>query len=229
MAEMIVTIDGPAGVGKSTVSRMLAKILDAAFLDTGAMYRALTLAALRKNVDLKDTQRVLQVQQSCEFEFTVADDEMRVAIDGQDVTAAIRKPEVTTKVRYVAAAPRLRGRLVEMQRRFAARHDRIVTEGRDQGTVAFPDAEFKFFLAAAVDERSQRRKLQLEQEGAHADIRQLKADIIKRDASDENRLAGPLIPAEDAVIIDTTHLDAVGVVNEMVDIIKRKTNGANSG
>ncbi len=226
---MIVTIDGPAGVGKSTVSRMLAKILDAAFLDTGAMYRALTLAALRKNVDLKDTQRVLEVLQNCEFEFTVADDEMRVAIDGQDVTAAIRVPEVTAKVRHVAAAPRLRDRLVEMQRGFAARHDRIVTEGRDQGTVAFPHAEFKFFLAADVDERAQRRKLQLEQDGAHADIRQIKADIVKRDASDENRSAGPLIPAEDAVIIDTTHLDAAGVVNEMVEIIKRKTNGANSG
>jgi cytidylate kinase len=229
MAEMIVTIDGPAGVGKSTVSRMLAKILDAAFLDTGAMYRALTLAALRKNVDLKDTQKVLEVLQNCEFEFTVVDDEMRVAIDAQDVTAAIRRPEVTAKVRHVAAAPRLRDRLVEMQRRFAARHDRIVTEGRDQGTVAFPDAEFKFFLAADVAERAQRRKLQLEQDGMQADIRQLKADIVKRDASDENRSAGPLIPAEDAVIIDTTHLDAAGVVNEMVDIIKRKTNGAKSG
>ncbi len=226
---MIVTIDGPAGVGKSTVSRMLANILDAAFLDTGAMYRALTLAALRKNVDVKDTQRVLEVLQNCEFEFTIADDEMRVAIDGQDVTAAIRRPEVTAKVRYVAAAPRLRDRLVEMQRRFAARHDRIVTEGRDQGTVAFPDAEFKFFLAADVADRAQRRKIQLEQDGMQADIRQLKADIVKRDASDENRSAGPLIPAEDAVIIDTTHLDAAGVVNEIVDIIKRKTNGANSG
>lgn len=229
MAEMIVTIDGPAGVGKSTVCRMLAKVVDAAFLDTGAMYRALTLAALSKNVDLKDTQKVLEVLEGCEFEFTVADDEMRVAIDGRDVTAAIRAPKVTAAVRHIAAASLLRGRLVEMQRRFAAGHDRIVTEGRDQGTVAFPDAAFKFFLAADVDERSQRRKLQLEQDGAHADIRQLKADIIKRDASDENRLAGPLIPAEDAVIIDTTHLDAAGVVQEMVEIIKRKTNGADSG
>ncbi len=229
MAEMIVTIDGPAGVGKSTVCRMLAKILGAAFLDTGAMYRALTLAALSKNVDLKDTPKVLEVLENCEFEFTVADDEMRVAVDGQDVTAAIRVPEVTAAVRHVAAAGLLRGRLVEMQRRFAARYDRIVTEGRDQGTVAFPDAGFKFFLAADVDERAQRRKLQLEHDGAHAEIRQLKTDIIKRDASDENRLAGPLIPAEDAVIIDATHLDAAGVVQEMVEIIKRKTNGAKSG
>ena len=229
MAEMIVTIDGPAGVGKSTVSRMLAKILDAAFLDTGAMYRALTLAALRKNVDLTDTQKVLEVLEGCEFEFTVADDEMRVAVDGRDVTAAIRVPEVTAAVRHVAAAGLLRDRLVEMQRRFAAGHDRIVTEGRDQGTVAFPDAAFKFFLAADVDERAQRRQIQLEQDGMQADIRQLKADIIKRDASDENRSAGPLAPAEDAVIIDTTHLDVAGVVQEMVDIIKRKTNGADSG
>ena len=229
MAEMIVTIDGPAGVGKSTVCRMLAKVLGAAFLDTGAMYRALTLAALSKNVDLKDTQKVLEVLENCEFEFTVADDEMRVAIDGRDVTAAIRVPEVTAAVRHVAAAGLLRGRLVEMQRRFAAGHDRIVTEGRDQGTVAFPDAGFKFFLAADVDERAQRRKLQLEQDGMQADIRQLKADIIKRDTSDENRSSGPLIPAEDAVIIDATHLDAAGVVKEMVEIIKRKTNGAKSG
>jgi len=229
MAEMIVTIDGPAGVGKSTVSRMLAKALGAAFLDTGAMYRALTLAALRKNVDLKDTQRVLEVLDNCRFEFTVADDEMKVAIDGLDVTAAIRRPEVTARVRNIAVVPEIRRRLVDMQRRFAAGHDRIVTEGRDQGTVAFADADFKFFLTADVAERAKRRKLQLEEKGVCADVRQLKADIIKRDASDENRSAGPLVPAEDAVIIDTTRLGAVEVVNEMVDIIKRRTNAADSG
>lgn len=216
MADMIVTIDGPAGVGKSTVARMLAERLGAAFLDTGAMYRALTLAALKKHVPLTDARKVLAVLRASDFEFRVVGAEMKAAIDGEDVTAAIRGPEITSQVRHIAAAPLLRAALVDIQRQFAAEQAAVVTEGRDQGTVAFPDASCKFFLKADVGERARRRKLQLAESGIDADIDKIRDDMIERDQSDENRSTGPLIPAADAVIIDATNLDAEGVVEAMM-------------
>ncbi|MBE0534741.1 MAG: (d)CMP kinase [Phycisphaerae bacterium] len=227
MADMIVTIDGPAGVGKSTVAHRLAERLGAAFLDTGAMYRALTLAAIRKNVPLTDADKVLEVLRASDFQFRIADAEMTAAIDGQDVTAAIRTPEITAQVRHVAAAPMLRAALVDMQRRFAAEQDAVVTEGRDQGTVAFPDAPYKFFLTADVDERAKRRKRQLAQCGTEVDITAIRYDMIERDTSDENRSTGPLVPAADAVMIDTTNLQAEEVVDTMMEHIKGERHGYN--
>ena len=224
MAKMIVTIDGPAGVGKSTVSRMVAEEVGAGFLDTGAMYRALTLAAMRKNVDLQNVDKVLEVLAGCDFEFAIGGDGMEVAIDGEDVTAGIREPSVTANARYIASSPRIRSRLVEMQREFAAQHERIVTEGRDQGTVAFPDAEFKFFLTADLDERARRRVAQHAEKGKELEIEDIRGDIEKRDASDIGRAVGALTPAEDAVIIDTTNLDAQGVADEICRYITRKLN-----
>ncbi len=226
MAKMIVTIDGPAGVGKSTVSRMVAAQVGAAFLDTGAMYRALTLAAMRKNVDLQDVEKVLEVLAGCDFEFAIGDDGMEVAIDGEDVTAEIREPSVTANARYIASAPRIRSRLVEMQRAFAAQHERIVTEGRDQGTVAFCDAEFKFFLTADLGERARRRVAQHAENGKELEIEAIRSDIEKRDASDTGRAVGALTPAVDAVIIDTTNLDAQGVVDEIISYITSKLNAS---
>ena len=220
MAELIVTIDGPAGVGKSTVSRMVARKLGAAFLDTGAMYRVLTLAAMRKKVDLQDVEQVLGVLEAGEFEFSVADDTMKVAIDGEDVTEAIREPAVTAEVKHIARAGEVRGRLVEMQRAFAEKYERIVTEGRDQGTVAFADAEFKFFLTAELDERTKRRVAQHAANGKELEVDEIRKDIEKRDASDVARSVGPLTPAEDAIIIDTTNLDAQGVANKILDHVE---------
>ncbi len=220
MAELIVTIDGPAGVGKSTVSRMVARKLGAAFLDTGAMYRVLPLAAMRKKVDLQDVEQVLGVLEAGEFEFSVADDTMKVAIDGEDVTEAIREPAVTAEVKHIARAGEVRGRLVEMQRAFAEKYERIVTEGRDQGTVAFADAEFKFFLTAELDERTKRRVAQHAANGKELEVDEIRKDIEKRDASDVARSVGPLTPAEDAIIIDTTNLDAQGVANKILDHVE---------
>jgi len=204
MADLIVTIDGPAGSGKSTMARLLSERLGATFLDTGAMYRAVTLAAVRDGVDLSDERQVLDVVQKHKFDFEAAQGKMLVRIDGQNVTESIRDSELTAKVRHIAAAPRIREQLVTMQRAFASRHDKIVTEGRDQGTVVFPDARVKFFLTADPAERARRRAAELQAKGAAVDMEQLRQAIDARDKSDENRAVGPLKPAPDAVRIDTT-------------------------
>ncbi len=216
----VVTIDGPAGVGKSSVANAVAKRLGAAFLDTGAMYRAVTLAAIETNVELTDEDALLCVLNAKNFSFDIADDGMTVSIDGVDVSEAIRDPNVTSNVRFIASAVKIRARLVEMQRAFADEHAKIVTEGRDQGTVAFADARFKFFLTADVEERAKRRKLQIEAAGKKADINELIENIKKRDAGDEQRETGALAAAGDAVIVDTTGLSFEEVVEKLLDHVK---------
>ncbi len=215
MPELVVTIDGPAGSGKSTVARLLAERLGATFLDTGAMYRAITLAAVEDGVKLSDEQQLVGVVEKHRFDFEAADGKMRVSIDGKDVTEAIRDSALTAKVRFAAAAPRVRERLVQMQRAFAARHARIVTEGRDQGTVVFPEANVKFYLTADVRERARRRKAELDAKGVPADLEQIRQAIEARDRSDENRAVGPLKPAPEAVMIDTTDLSIEQVVERV--------------
>ncbi len=217
MSELVVTIDGPAGSGKSTVARLLAERLGATFLDTGAMYRAITLAAVRDGVELSDERQLLQVAARHRFDFEAARGKMLVSLDGQDVTEAIRDSDLTAKVRFAAAAPRVREQLVAMQRAFATKHTRIVTEGRDQGTVVFPDANVKFYLTAEATERARRRQAELQDKGIEADLRQVQQAIEARDRSDESRAVGPLKPAPDAVVIDTTDLS----ISEVVDRVFR--------
>ena len=222
MHSFIITIDGPAGVGKSTVARMLAKQLGAVFLDTGASYRAVTVAAMNAGIDLADTLAVLEMMDRTAFEFKHDGDVLKVSIDGQDATEAIRQPQVTENVKFVAGQPQLRSRLVTLQKRFAAQFDRVVTEGRDQGTVVFPDAAFKFFLTADPKERTRRRYEELKAAGKEMDFEMLHEQIVSRDASDENRTVSPLKPASDAIHIDTTDIDADGVVNRMLEVINTK-------
>jgi len=219
---LIITIDGPAGVGKSTVAQMAAKKLNAVFLDTGAMYRALTLAAMRKNINLGDQQALCGVLDNCNFKFEATDNQMLVSIDGTDVTKDIRQPEVTANVRHIASVPQLRCRLVDMQRQFACENKRVVTEGRDQGTIAFPQAKFKFFLTADIAERAQRRQRQLSENGRSCEIEKLRNEIRQRDNSDQSRDTGPLTPAEDAIIIDSTNLKAQQVVKKILSIVNRE-------
>ncbi len=215
MANFVITIDGPAASGKSTVARLLAERLGASFLDTGAMYRAVTLAAIEACVDMSDEEKLLSVLNNRKFQFTVREGRMAVCIDGVDVTERIRRQEVTANARYVASAARLREKLVEMQREFAAREKKIVTEGRDQGTVAFADANIKFYLIADAAERAKRRQIELRAKGSSENLEQIQKAIEERDKSDEDRAVGPLKPAEDAIVVDTTNLSIEEVVEKL--------------
>ena len=222
MSELIVTIDGPAAVGKSTAARLLAERLGAAFLDSGAMYRAVTLAALRNNVELSDTTGLLRMLSKTDFDFAVSGYIMKVSIDGSDVTEDIRNPQLTEKVRHVASQRQIREKLGEMQKEFAGKHETIVTEGRDQGTVVFPGADFKFFLTADPGERAKRRQSDLAEIGQIQTLEKIQSDIEKRDESDRNRAAGPLKVAPEGIVIDTTELSAEKTVEKMLECINNR-------
>lgn len=223
MEKLIITIDGPAASGKSTAARLLAERLGASFLDTGAMYRAVTLAAMQAGIDMNDEEKLLAVLDNRKFQFSAQKGKMAVRIDGVDVTEQIRNIEVTANARYIASVPKLREKLVQMQREFAARERKIVTEGRDQGTVAFPNADIKFYLTADTAERARRRQAELQTEGKSESLsargrltaEEIKRAIEERDKADENRTTGPLRPADDAIVLDTTNLTIEEVVEKL--------------
>ncbi len=222
MADLTITIDGPAASGKSTVARLLAEKLDASFLDTGAMYRAVTLAAMQAGVDLNDELKLLDIARKCEFRFSVEAGKTVVCIDNVDVTERIREPEVTANARHIAGAPEVRDELVQMQRQFAAGTQRVVTEGRDQGTVAFADADVKFFLTAEAGERARRRQADLGGKSSSQSLEQIHRAIEERDRSDESRAVGPLKPADDAIVVDTTDLSIDEVVEKFLALVKKR-------
>ncbi|MHC4282918.1 MAG: (d)CMP kinase [Planctomycetota bacterium] len=215
-------MDGPAASGKSTVARLLAERLGASFLDTGAMYRAVTLAAIEAGVNMSDEEKLLVILDNRKFRFAVREGKMVVSIDGLDVTEQIRRQEVTVNARYVASAAKLREKLVEMQRQFASREKKIVTEGRDQGTVAFPDAGVKFYLTAEAGERAKRRQIDLRAKGGSENLEQIQNAIEERDKSDEDRAVGPLRAAEDAIVVDTTDLSIEEVVENLLRFVEEQ-------
>ncbi len=221
MAGLIVTIDGPAASGKSTAARLLAEKLGASFLDTGAMYRAVTLAAMHEGVNLNSEEELLAVLQKSRFKFSIKEGKMMISIDGADVTEPIRRPDVTANARYIARAPKVREKLVEMQRQFASDHEQIVTEGRDQGTVAFPDADVKFFLAADSIERARRRRAELLARGSRESLEKIQKDIEERDKSDRDRDVGPLKPAANAIVVDTTDLNIDEVIEKLLNLVRK--------
>jgi cytidylate kinase len=214
---MIITIDGPAGAGKSSAARALAQKLGFEFLDTGAMYRAVALAALRARIDLNDHETLGKLLAGLRLEVRPG----LVLLNGEDVTAAIRTAEVDKATGPVADTPAVRRRLVELQRALAAGRD-IVCEGRDQGTVVFPDAACKFFLVADPVERARRRQREREARGEVVDLAEVLAAQEARDLRDAARDLAPMRPAADAVVVDSTRLGLDEVVRLMEEEVRRK-------
>ena len=217
-----IAIDGPAGAGKSTVAKMVAKKLGYTYIDTGAMYRAVTLKALRDGVDLYDSTALGRLAAVTPVSLQAGEDAgLRVFLDGEDVSDEIRSQEVSRSVSLVAMVPEVRKRMVELQKAMAGRGG-VVMEGRDIGTVVIPDAPVKIFLTASMSERAKRRREELAAKGNIIGQDQMEEEIIKRDQIDTTRETAPLIPAPDAEIIDSTSFS----VEQVVDmIIARVTAG----
>lgn len=204
---MIVTIDGPAGSGKSTAARELARALGIAFLDTGATYRAVTLKALREGVDPNDTDALVAVAKAARIEVIPTEHGTAVTLDGRDVTAEIRSVEVTENAHYVADSPPVREVLVALQRRLGSALGSFVTEGRDQGSVVFPEADIKFYLDASPTVRAERRARELHAAGQQVAVEEVERSILQRDRRDSNRSVAPLTKPPGAIQIDTSHMD----------------------
>lgn len=210
-----VTLDGPSGTGKSSVARAVATRLGAAYLDTGAMYRAATVAVLDAGVDPADAEAVARTVAAAQIVVGTTAEAETVTVDGVDVAARIRGAEVTRSVSPVSAVPAVRRQLVDQQRALVAAADAVVVEGRDIGTVVLPEATCKVYLTAAPEARAQRRAGQLGVTDAD-EVAALAADLRRRDAYDSSRADSPLRPAADAVVVDSTHLDRDAVVEEVV-------------
>ena len=218
--EKIITIDGPAGSGKSTIAKLLAKELGFNYIDTGAMYRTITLLALENNIDPEDETKILELaqQSSLELENSPADESQYtiVRLNGKDVTNEIRSKEVGAAVSIVSRLSGIRKYLVKLQRELS-KHGNAVLEGRDTGSVVCPDATLKVFLTASLQERIKRRDLQNKQKGHLIEKQAIKKEISSRDKIDSSRKDSPLIIPENAVVIDTTNMS----IKEVADKIKR--------
>jgi CMP/dCMP kinase len=216
--QRVVTIDGPAGAGKSTVARKLASRLGWRFLDTGAMYRAVTLAALRAGLDLTSDTELGSLVETLVVNLQAG----RVLLGEEDVTLSIRGVEVTRASKYIADSPSVRRRLTVWQRRFATEAD-VVTEGRDQGTLVFPDAFHKYYLTATDEERARRRVAEHLSRGEIATFESVLRDQCERDARDSARAIAPMKPAPDATILDTTGLTIDEVVDKLARDIEQRS------
>lgn len=215
---LIIAIDGPAGSGKSTVSKIVAKRLALLYIDTGAMYRALTLKAMRRGMNLENEDALVSLAKSTKIGLEEKD-RLYVFLDGEDVSLAIRTPEVTANVKYIARVPGVRHEMVMLQRSIGRTHSGAILEGRDIGTVVFPDADYKFYLDASPEERAKRRCKELIEAGQSASEAGVKKDILTRDDSDMKRSVGALKKADGAIFIDTTGLSIYGVTEKILSHI----------
>ncbi|MCC7146700.1 MAG: (d)CMP kinase [Phycisphaeraceae bacterium] len=225
MQPLIITLDGPAGSGKSTVARLLAQRLGLEFLDTGAMYRAITAYCLDRGIDPKNKPAVAQAAQSCRLRFDWREDPPVLQVNDQPMVQRLRDADVTASVSDVAANGPVRLVLVESQRQIGLEHPRLVTEGRDQGSVVFPKAQVKFYLDATPRERARRRALQLRQEGRAADEEEILQLIIVRDQKDSTRADSPLTCPADAVRVDTSNLGIQEVVALLEKMVTQRLDG----
>ena len=216
-----IAIDGPASAGKSTVAKKIASLMKYIYCDTGAMYRAVTWAALEKKVTLDDDQALAELLEKLEIKFIPQAAGQQVLVNGNDVTAAIRLPQVSQNVSTVAAQISVREKLTEIQQKLAA-DGGIVMDGRDIGTTVLPDAQVKIFLVASVKERALRRYRENQAKGIKMSLPELEAEIALRDKKDETRAISPLVQAKDAIRVDTTSLTIDQVVEKVMEIIKNK-------
>ncbi len=221
---MIITIDGPAGTGKSTVAQQVAERLGYDFLDTGAMYRAIGYEALRRNVDLTDHRELAFVARHCRIEFDWSTRPPGVLLNDEPVGHALRSHDATGAASHVAVVPAIREMLVEAQRRIGMQRPNIVTEGRDQGSVVFPDAPAKFYLDATPEERARRRVEQLRRRGELVDYQAVLDQILARDHRDSTRETSPLVVPQGAIVIDTTHLPMEEVIERIITEVNRIRN-----
>lgn len=216
-----IAIDGPAGAGKSTVAKEVAKRLGIHYLDTGAMYRAMAVAVLEQGIDICEHEKVQQALEKIEISVVYTQKGQRVLANGLDLTDKIRTPQATKGSSDIAVIPAVRLALVEIQRDVAKRYD-IIMDGRDIGTYVLPKAKAKFFITASVQERAKRRYLELKAGGQERPIEQLEAEIAARDKTDSEREFAPLRQAEDAILVDTTHMG----IEEVVRFVVKKAREA---
>ena len=219
--KLTIAIDGPSGAGKSTVAKSLAKRLDYVYIDTGAMYRSVALKVKEKGISPEDRSALKELASSLHVTFATEGDQTHVFCDGEDITSAIRTPEISRLASFISKQKEVRKSLVQFQRKMGEEGG-VVLEGRDIGTVVFPDADVKFYLDADRDERVRRRYDEMIQKGMEVDFRETKEALVQRDHDDMHRTHSPLKRAKDALMIDSTHRSVEEVVEEMVIIVKTK-------
>jgi cytidylate kinase len=224
MRKISIAIDGHAASGKSTTAKLLARKLGFLPIDTGAMYRAITLKVLRLGIPIGDERKITEIAENSAIEQRLINENVHTFLDGEDVSEEIRKPEVDRFVSIISAYPGVRRRLVEIQREMA-KEGGVILEGRDIGTVVLPDADIKIFMTASLEERARRRLKELEERGIYSDFDSIKRELEKRDHIDSTRTDSPLKIAEDAIIVDTTNLSIEEQVDIILKEIERKVNG----
>ena len=219
-----VAIDGPAGAGKSTIARRLAKSMGYIYVDTGALYRTVALSVMQNGIDADDVAAVSRHINGIKVDIMYKGDEQRVLLDGTDVSDLIRTPEVSMMASKTSAIPEVRAFLLGLQRKLASEHN-VVMDGRDIATVVLPDARVKIFLTASSEVRAKRRYDELIAKGDEVKYEDVLADLIQRDEQDMNRSVAPLKPSEQSVIVDTSELDLEGAVNAMREVINKILSG----
>ena len=213
-----IAIDGPAGAGKSTIAKMAAKKLDFIYVDTGAMYRAMALYFLRREIDAKDEKKIAEACEHINVTIAYQEGEQQVLLNGENVNAFIRTEEVSMMTSNTSKYPAVREKLLYLQRELAAANN-VIMDGRDIGTCVLPDAELKIYLTASASERAKRRYLEQKERGVESDLAQIERDIIARDEQDMNREIAPLKQAEDAIYLDTSDIEEV--VTKIVSLVQK--------
>ena len=215
-----IAIDGPAGAGKSTIAKMAAKKLDFIYVDTGAMYRAMALYFLRREIDAKDEKKIAEACEHINVTIAYQEGEQQVLLNGENVNAFIRTEEVSMMTSNTSKFPAVREKLLYLQRELAAANN-VIMDGRDIGTCVLPDAELKIYLTASASERAKRRYLEQKERGVESDLAQIERDIIARDEQDMNREIAPLKQAEDAIYLDTSDMTIEEVVTKIVSLVQK--------